>query len=150
MTKLLTKLQAMKPESIIETYGYRADLLLNAAIGAASNPEHFSMEDWILSDAQTFYIPKSTELTCGTTLCIAGWVVYQSNPKDLKFANISNSAVAILESHINRLGYLFSNEDATQFITATNVVEMIELFITDGQWGLKEVLLKLREAEHGS
>ena len=143
MTKLLTKLQAMKPESIIETYGYRADLLLNAAIGAEENPEHFSMEDWILSDAQTFYIPESTELTCGTTLCIAGWVVHQNLPKNLKFVDIRNSAVDILGSRVSRLDYLFSNEDVMSIITAGNVVEMVTLFIEQGQLEFRNQVIEL-------
>ena len=150
MTELLTKLQAMQPESIIETYGYRADLLLNAAIGAALNPKHFSMEDWIVSDAQTFYIPKSTELTCGTTLCLAGWVVHQNLPKNLKFAGIRNSAVDILGSRVSRLDYLFRHPDVVRIITAGNVVEMVTLFIEQGHLKFSNQIIELMKVIHGS
>ena len=147
---LQTELSAMTTEAILEKHGYRADLLLNAAIGAASNPEHFGMTNWVSPDYEDdTLIDCNNNLTCGTTLCLGGWVVYQNEPEIINvdqnlqatMVDVQNSAYKILTGKVrgfNRssveqsLDFLFTNPLAMEAIDARNVVELVKLFIQEG------------------
>jgi hypothetical protein len=159
MTELSTKLQSMTPDTIMEKHGYRADLLLNAAIAAAAHPEKFDMGNWVRGNwvhpGHVEIIDAQNNLTCGTTLCLAGWIVYQNKPEVMKvnqtltatMTEIQNSAYKLLTgkqkgfndgSIEGELDFLFINTLGK--IAASNVIELVEMFIEGGWETLRDEL----------